>query len=149
MIDRRVLLGATVLMPFAAVAGRAEDGFIYRAGGTVTADNFAGLGTFMMNSIDQFVGLKLVAARGQSGELFAEESDGVLSIWRQGGDVNLAFSSGYRRTGDKYYLDGFYRVTYGGMHQGINGIGLAPARTMDIEQAGKPVKDLDIGRLRP
>ena len=61
MIDRRALLCASVLMPVAAVVARSEESFIYRVGGTVTKDNFAGLAAFMMNSIDQFVGLKLMA----------------------------------------------------------------------------------------
>jgi len=128
----------------------AEDPAIYRVGGTATEKNFPGLAAFMMNSVDQFVGLKLIVPATNSGEgsLSSEEADGALSIWQQGGDVNLHFSSGYRKQGVAYYFDGFYQVKYGGMHQGINGLGLTPARTMDVEAAGKPVKDIDIDRLR-
>lgn len=149
MSSRRGFLGLLASAPFWAGAARAEDTFIYRVRGTISAGNFGGLAAFMMNSVDQFVGLRLAAPVGKNGELFAEESDGVLSIWRRGGDVNLAFSSGFRKVAKAYSLDGFYRVSYGGMHQGINGLGLAPATLADIEKTGKPVKELDIGRLRP
>ncbi|MGE0282272.1 MAG: hypothetical protein AB7P20_16900 [Rhizobiaceae bacterium] len=149
MIDRRGLLAAFALTPLASTFVRAEDAAIYRVGGTVTTKNFPGFAAFMMNSVDEFVGLKLIVPAMNTGEgsLSSEETDGSLSIWQQGGDVNLHFSSGYRKQGDAYYFDGFYQVKYGGMHQGINGLGLMPARTMDVEAANKPVKDIDIGRL--
>lgn len=129
------------------MAGSAND-FLYRVGGTVTEQNFAALAAFMMNSVDQFVGLKLIVPAGDGG-ISSEESDGELSIWQKGGDVNLHFTSGFRKQGEAYYFDGFYQVKYGGMHQGINGLGLTPARTMDVEAVGKPVKDIDIGSLKP
>jgi hypothetical protein len=61
-------------------------------------------------------------------------SEEVMALCRsggQGGDVNLLLS-GYRNR-RRLYFDGFYQVKYGGMHQGINGLGLTPARTMDVE----------------
>jgi len=128
------------------MAGSAND-FVDRVGGTVTEENFPALAAFMMNSVDQFVGLKLVVPAGDGG-IASEESDGELSIWQKGGDVNLHFTSGFRKQGEAYYFDGFYQVSYGGIHQGINGLGLTPARTMDVEAVGKPVKDIDISTLR-
>ena len=131
-------------------AAQAAEPFIYRVGGSVTDRNFAGLAALAMNSIDQFVGLKLVVPAGNKATgVSTEESGGMLSVFHKDVDVNLAFSSGYRKTGDSYYIDGFYSVTYGGMHQGINGLGLAPARTMDVEASGKPVKDIEIDALKP
>lgn len=149
MIDRRGLLAAFALTPLASTLVRAQDAAVYRVGGIATAKNFPDLAAFMMNSVDQFVGLKLIvpATNAGDGSLSSEEADGSVSIWRQGGDVNMHFSSGYRKQGDAFYFDGFYQVKYGGMHQGINGLGLTPARTMDVEAAGKPVKDIDIDRL--
>jgi hypothetical protein len=150
MIDRRGFLAACALTPLAPELARTEDAFIYRVGGTATEENFPALAALMMNSVDQFVGLKLIVpvTNAGDGSISSEESDGALSIWQQGGDVNLHFSSGYRKQGNAYYFDGFYKVKYGGMHQGINGLGLTPARTMDVEATNRPVKTIDIGRLR-
>ncbi|HEY5817535.1 MAG TPA: hypothetical protein VIU14_03900 [Mesorhizobium sp.] len=149
MIDRRTLLAAAILMPALGGQGFAADPFIYRVGGAVSDQNFEGLATLLMKSVDQFVGLKLVIPSQGDGPnaLFAEESGGHLSVYRRGGDVNLAFASGYHKTGDKYYVDGFFKVAYDGLHQGIKALGISPARTMDVESSGKPMKDIDIGQL--
>jgi hypothetical protein len=151
VIDRRTLLAAALLVPALGGQGFAADPFIYRAGGAVSDQTFDGLAALLMNSVDQFVGLKLVIPShgNDASAISAEESGGLLSVYKRGGDMNLAFSSGYRKTGDSYYVDGFFKVAYGGLHQGINALGLAPARTMDIEGSGKPVKDIDIGQLPP
>lgn len=148
---RLPVLAGVLLSLLATTAVRAADPSIYQVGGTVTKDNFPGLATFIANSVDQFVGLKIAVPAVETGadSIMTEESDGMLSVFTKGSDVNLAFNSGYRKSGDTYFVEGFYRVKYGGLHQGISAYGITPARTMDVEATGKPVKILEIDRLKP
>lgn len=137
------------MLSLSVASSHAADPYIYRVGGTVTAQNFPGLAAFAMNSVDQFVGLKISVAEGSTrGQVETMENDGTLSVFMRDVDVNLAFSSGYRKSNGNYFIEGYYKVTYGGMHQGINGLGLAPARSMDVDATGKQVKPIEIDRLK-
>lgn len=151
-MDRRALLK---ILPLAAAVFAAQPGFraqakesyISRVGGEVTAQNFSGLSELAMQSVNGFLGLKISVAEGDHDGLVAEETGGLLIIYIKKGDVELSFPSGYRKDGGRYFFDGFYNATYAGMNQGINAVHLVPARTMDVDATGKPVKDFAISDL--
>jgi len=149
-VNRRALL--KVLPLAAAVLAvpsnlSAEEAYISRVGGEVTAQNFGALAERGIQSINSFMGLKISVADGEHDGLVAEEAGGLLIIYMRKGDVELSFPSGYRKDGGRYFFDGFYNVTYAGKNQGITGVHFVPAKTMDVEASGKPVKDFAIGDL--
>ncbi|MGC4026108.1 MAG: hypothetical protein QM744_13770 [Mesorhizobium sp.] len=150
-VDRRALLKvlplAAVVLTASASGLRAEEAYISRVGGEVIAQNFGGLAERAMQSVNGFMGLKISVADGEHDGLVAEETGGLLIIYMRRGDVELSFPSGYRKDGGRFYFDGFYNVTYAGMNQGINGVHLVPAKTMDVEASAKSIKDFAIGDL--
>lgn len=150
-IHRRTLLkGLPCAVVFLAAlplaAAHAED-FIPRVGGEVTAANFGGLADLAMEGVNGFLGLKISIADGEHDGLVAEEKGGLLILYMRDGNIELSFPSGYRKDGGRFFFDGFYNVTYAGEHQGVSGVHLEPARTMDVDASGKPVKDFAIGDL--
>ncbi|MCO5064695.1 MAG: hypothetical protein M9924_09775 [Rhizobiaceae bacterium] len=152
LIDRRMLLTSLPLAAALSVAlapGGAEAGaaFISRVGGEVTAANFDGLVRVAMESVNGFLGLKISVAEGEHGGLVAEEAGGLLILYMRNGDMELSFPSGYRKDGGRYFFDGFYNVIYVGKNQGISGVHLQPARTMDVDATGKPVKEFAVDDL--
>lgn len=146
MIDRRALLLMAALGLLVQPAS-ADNVPIYRIAGEVTAKNFDAFAAFAMDSVDQFVGLKVSFPEGDKDNLIVEESDKLLLAYRRKGDVQLSFPSGYRAAYGKFHVEGYYRVKYEGMHQGINTVSLTPARSMDVEATGKPVKLVEIDQL--
>lgn len=152
-VDRRALLKVLPLAAAVLVAPmsglRAEEAYISRVGGEVTAQNFGGLAEKASKSLNSFMGLKISVADGEHDGLMAQEIGGLLIISMRKGDVELSFPSGYRKDSGRFFFDGFYNVTYAGKNEGITGLHLVPAKTMDVEASGKPIKDFAIGDLPP
>lgn len=147
---RRTLLKSLPLAValLAALPGaQAAEAYIPRVGGEVKAQDFNALADLAMQSLNSVVGLKISVAEGEHDGLVAEEKGGLLILYMRGGNVELSFPSGYRKDKDRFFFDGFYGATYAGKHQGISGVHLAPARTMDVEAIGKPVKEFAVSDL--
>jgi hypothetical protein len=151
-VDRRTLLkrlplAATLFVAARPGHARAGEAYIARVGGEVTAQNFGGLADLAMQSANGFVGLKISIAEGEHDGLVAEETGGLLILYMRNGDTELSFPSGYRKDGGRYFFDGFYNATSAGRLHGISSVHLVPARTMDVQATGRPVKDFAIGDL--
>lgn len=153
-LPRRAVLAALPFALFVGPALAAKPKEIVRVSGTVTPRNYKGLETFLLNSIDKLIGLKLrfdanedagrneVAAYVEDGLFLAylreEESESQITAK----DSVASFQHG------GYVLDGFFVVKYGGMNQGIQALVLEPSDEGAVLASGVRVKDIDIGRLK-
>jgi hypothetical protein len=143
---RAVLLGLGGLV--AALPAAAAPKTVLRVVGAVSPRNFSGLRAFLLNSQGRVVGLRIrfrERADGPDGSLIAGISVGAFDGDLAGGDLNIHAERGFSAEHGTIGFDGFFRVEYGGMHQGITGLALAPVSAASVTG---PVKDIDIGRLR-
>jgi hypothetical protein len=140
-----VSLAACAAVP-AAAAGADP---ILKVGGIVSRANFGGLISFMLNSVDNIVGLQLFVPANDAFDkgVVTTDSDRMLSIFNRGSDVEIAVSSGYTYRGGDFVLDGFFLAKYGGMHQGIHSVGLSATDESAVLLSGREVRELDINRL--
>jgi hypothetical protein len=123
---------------------------IYKVRGTVTSSNFAGLASFMLNSVDSIVGLGLfIPANDSFGKgIVTTDSGEMLAIFGKGYDVEIAVSSGYFYRSGNFVLDGFFLAKYGGIHQGTQSVGLSATDESAVLLSGRKIKELDIDRLK-
>lgn len=146
MMARRLFFAAAMLGALVQTAA-ADNAVVYRVAGEVNAKNFDALANLAMDSVDSFVGLKVSFPENAEGDIVSENSNGLFLIYRRKGDIQLSFPSGFRSAYGKVHMEGFYKVGYEGLHQGINAISLTPARSMDVEATGLPVKLVEIDKL--
>lgn len=119
-----------------------------RMNGEVTAANYRALAGLLMDSFDKVVGLDVTLKQNDEygvGKLQAYEEDKLFLAYLPGEDSDSQISAreGYVLKDGVYSFDGFYKVTYAGMGQGITAVFLEPATT----PAGE-VDDVEIGSLK-
>jgi hypothetical protein len=142
-------LGVAVLLILGSAGLAAAQDKVVRINGAVTDANYRALAALLLESLDTVVGLNVTFTANDGYE------DGRLSAYKEGGlfiayvpgpqnDSQISAGSGYMLKDGAYVFDGFYKVVYGGMGQGIQAISLEKAEA----PAGKPVEDVDIGSLK-
>ncbi len=119
-----------------------------RVTGEVTASNYRALAGLLMDSFDKVVGLDVTVRQNEEygvGKLQAYEEDKLFLAYLpgEGSDSQISAREGYDLKEGVYSFDGFYKVTYAGMGQGITAIYLEPAGN----PAGQ-VEDIDINDLK-
>lgn len=145
MILRTVAAALAALI--IALPAEAQDR-ITRITGKVTAENYRVLAAFLQERFDQVVALSLSfpASDGHAeGELSAymEGDLFVAYVPGPGNDTQISASNGFIDGVDRYVFDRFYKVSYGGMGQGIVSIFIEP--TMP---SSAPVDTIDIVDLK-
>jgi hypothetical protein len=124
-----VLLGAML----AAMPAAAQQGGVTRVTGTVTAQNYPALAAFLQDRLDQVVALSVdfpandVYAPGtlsayKDGDLF------LAYVAGPGGSSQISAATGYLEEPGRFVFDRHYKVTYGGMGQGIVAVVLEPTQ---------------------
>lgn len=119
-----------------------------RVTGEVTAGNYRALAGLLMDSFDKVVGLDVTLRENDEygvGKLQAYEEDKLFLAYLpgEGSDSQISAREGYDLENGVYSFDGFYKVAYAGMGQGITAIFLEPA----AKPAGE-VDDVEIGSLK-
>ncbi|GGD32784.1 hypothetical protein GCM10011335_39700 [Aureimonas glaciei] len=152
-LDRRTLLGA-VLLTMVGAPVQAELPSVLRVSGDVTAESYKGLETFLLNSMDTVVGLKISFPQSESvetGDLNASADDGKFVAYLSGPDseTEIVANEGFSFQHGSHIFDGFFVVKSGGMNQGIISLFLEPADEASVLLSGAPVKDISIDRLDP
>lgn len=148
---RRAFLAALVLATGTGTAAAARQ--ILRVQGQVTPKNYKGLETFLFNSLDSVVGLKIAFAANpdsSDGEIATSMDDDQFSAYLRESepeseivaDKNVSLLHG------DYVIDGFFVVKSGGLHQGITSLYLDKTDEGTILVSGAKIKDIDINRLR-
>jgi len=145
---RRSLLAAAALFALGVSAAQPQDAYLYRVGGEVTPQNFSAFASFASNSVDQFVGLKISLPGGTADDLTVANLDGLLMAHAKDSDIEISFPSGWRESRGRFFVEGYYKASYAGLKQGITAIAFTPARAMDVEAAGKPLKNIEIDKLQ-
>jgi hypothetical protein len=140
------LAASVLLAPFEPAAAKQNQ--VLRVSGEVTAANYRALAAMLSDSFDKVVGLNVSFEKDdgyQEGKLSAYEDGGLFVAYVPGPDNNSQISAngGYALEGRVYVFDGFYKVVYGGMGQGIVAISLEKAKA----PAGH-VQDVDIDKLK-
>ena len=144
---RRLLFA--ILLVVATVGLAAAKGKVVRVNGAVTDANYRALAALLMDSFDGVVGLKVTFTANdgyEDGKLSAYEDGGLFVAYVPGpqNDSQISAANGYKLKNGTYTFDGFYKVVYGGMAQGIQAISLEKANA----PAGQPVEDVDIDGLK-
>ena len=140
------LTGVAVASAGAAFARQAR---VVRVSGEVTDASYRPLAALLLDSFDKVVGLDVSF---KANDVYA---DGRLSAYEEGGlfiayvpgpdnDSQISAAKGYALKNGVYVFDGFYKVVYGGMGQGIQAISLEKTKA----PAGAKVEDVDIGSLK-
>jgi hypothetical protein len=135
------LVGAA---PLGFVAGQS----VSVISGALTDDNYAPFEAFLLDALDEIVGLKLevvINDQETDGAVSAYEREGQFTIYRPGAEqvAELVFGDGYAVNGDSCSIDGFFSVTPAGMHGAIATLLLAS----DELPKGARVDDYDIDNL--
>jgi hypothetical protein len=115
-----ILLVAIIAAPGAPIAGQRIDQIV----GGVSAENVDKFAEEISDHLDKIVGLKVSVEAGDSGGMSAHVTEGMLVVYRSGGDFEIVANSGYRYEHGAYVFDGFFIVKSGGMHQGVVSYGL-------------------------
>lgn len=144
---RRLAVALVLILGSAGLAAGQDK--VVRVNGKVTAANYRALAALLLDSFDTVVGLDVafVANDGyEEGKLSAYKEGELFVAYVPGpdNDSQIAAGGGYRLKNGAYVFDGFYKVVYGGMGQGIQAISLEKTGA----PAGKPVEDVDIGSLK-
>lgn len=122
---------------------------IVRVTGAVTDATYRPLAALLLDSIDKVVGLSVSF---KANDVYA---DGTLSAYEDGGlflayvpgpdnDSQISAAKGYTLRNGAYVFDGFYKVVYAGMGQGIQAISLEKAKA----PSGATIQDVDIDSLK-
>lgn len=146
-ISRRGLILALPLLVVARPSLAAAS--VYRVSGVVTAKNYKGLESFLFNSLDKVVGLKILFQANKDaaeGAVAAYEEDGLfIAYFREPkSESQISTRKGFSQQGDSFRIDGFFDVAAEGMHQGITPLIL----DLKSNASGAKVIDLDINRLK-
>ncbi len=96
--------------------------------GRVTAANFPALEAFVTRHLDTVVRVSLTSGtEAETRGIVTEETGGILVAYRPGTRVQLSVTHGFTRTANGHAVEGFFRVRYAGMGQGIEAYALEPA----------------------
>ena len=144
-MKKLVLALALLLVPAAAFA---QQDRITRVTGKVNAQNYRTLAAFLQGQFDQVVSLSVSFPANEA------HADGALSAYMEGdlfvayvpgpdNDSQISAATGFIDAGESFVFDRFYKVTYGGMGQGIVSIFIEPTLPPSL-----PVQTIDIVDLK-
>ncbi len=151
-LTRRAVVGLPLVVATALIAASdmaAGQDKVLRVKGEVTAENYRALAALLFASLDTVVGLEVSFKASDGFE------DGKLSAYKDGdlflayvpgpdNDSQISAGNGYTLADGNFVFDGFYKVVYGGIGQGIQAISLEKANW----PAGKPIEEIDIAALK-
>ena len=152
-LNRRALLGTFALAVVSPPVVAASEP-ILRVSGAVTSESYPGLETFLFNSLDGIVGLKVSFDQAETGDAGAlnAAAEGVMFVaYLAGPDSRseIVANEGFHFLHGSYVFDGFYLVKSGGMRQGIVSLSLEQVEESAVLLSGRDVKDIRIDRLDP
>jgi hypothetical protein len=138
-----VVLGALL----AAMPAAAQQGGVTRVTGTVTAQNYPALAAFLQDRFDQVVALSVDFPANDAyaaGTLAAYRDGDLFLAYLAGpdGGSQISAPTGYLEEPGRFVFDRHYKVTYGGMGQGIVSIVLEPTQPPGGGVTGIAIDDL-------
>ncbi len=152
MLDRRAV---SISIGFAMMCGPAltAQKTIYRVNGTVTRRNFGGLESFLFNSLDTVIGLKIEFDANdthQSGAILASAENSQFVAYRAGSgqESEIVAVEGFSFQHGSYVFDGFFVVKSGGMHQGVVSLFLDRTDEASVLLSRAAIKDIEVNRLK-
>ncbi|WP_312796770.1 hypothetical protein [Tianweitania sp.] len=132
---------------------QAKPAEILRVNGDVSAANYGGLESFLFNSVDKLIGLKIrfeanpdaepgTVSASQDGDLF------IAYLRKDEPESQISAKAGVNFQNGGYVLDGFFTVKDAGMNQGITALFLEKSDSGAVLAANPAIKDIEIGRLK-